>query len=149
KHRLKQKLFKSILDKTSDNKQKVTRLDYLHEIQQKYTVATILMAKFERESAIELLEKTLPISEKYEHTVFTLLIARLLLFHYSFSTPNRYKMTKYRTLLENHSELFDAENKMYIYNAEISHIYILNRSGFTEKNKQFLEEYFHKIVEIH
>ncbi|MFZ1706031.1 MAG: hypothetical protein WAT79_16920 [Saprospiraceae bacterium] len=149
KTRLHQDLYNRILIDSGKKENVNNRLNQLFEIQRKFIVASILNEKNERVVSIKMMEKLFKQSTKWDYTLYTMLISKVLFAHYAFIEPNKYKMQQYKSAFEDSEQLFIFENKINTINAEISHLYQLNRSGFINKNLEILKKMMQDVISIH
>lgn len=149
KTRLNQELFDRILVDSGKKENISNRLNQLFDIQRKFIVASILNEKNERILSIKMFEKIFKQCLKWEYTFYTMMISRTLYAHYSFFEPNRYKMHLYKTALQDSEKLLVYENKIFSVNAEISHLYQVNRSGLTNKNLETFKNLMKDVMDIH
>ncbi|MBK8078934.1 MAG: hypothetical protein IPK25_00815 [Saprospiraceae bacterium] len=149
KSRLQQDLFNRILIESGKKENISNRLNQLFDIQRKFIIASILNEKNERALFIKIMEKLYKQSVKWEYTLYSMLISKNLYAHYAFYEPNKYKMHLYKEAFKQNEKLLVLENRIYTINAEISHVYQLNRSGFVHKNLEFLKDYMDEVIQIH
>lgn len=149
KTRLYQELFDRILVDSGKKENINNRLNQLFDIQRKFIVASVLNEKNERVLSIKMYEKIFKECIKWEYTFYTMMVSRTLYAHYSFFQPNRYKMQLYKSALEESEKLLVFENKIFSINAEISHLYLVNRSGLTSKNLELFKHLMKDVLDIH
>jgi hypothetical protein len=58
-------------------------------------------------------------------------------------------MLLYKKAFEDNEKMLQIENKVYSINAEISHLYLNNRSGLTNKDLKLFESLMRDLLEIH
>jgi hypothetical protein len=149
KSRLQQDLFNRILIESGKKENVSNRLNQLFDIQRKFIIGSILNEKNERALFIKIMEKLYKQSVKWEYTLYSMLISKNLYAHYAFYEPNKYKMQQYKNAFVENEKILHFENRIYSINAEISHLYQLNRSGFVHKNLELMTMLMEEVIQIH
>lgn len=149
KNRLYQELYNKILIDSGRKENINNRLNQLFDIQRRFIVASLLQEKNERSVSIKMYEKLFKQCEKWDYTPYKYLISRVLYSHFAYVEPNRYKMQVYKEEFEKSEILFIKENRIYSINAEISHMYQMNRSGMVQKNLEILKVLMVDVIKIH
>ncbi|HQV97955.1 MAG TPA: hypothetical protein PLE29_09840 [Saprospiraceae bacterium] len=116
---------------------------------EKISLVSLLLLKshYRRESVI-LFEKVLKLSKKLYFPDITIKQLTVLLNHYGFVEPDKARMMKILNEMDYYSEMHTAELYVRKANAIISHMYVMNKGGFSQKQLRTINEYVTESIKI-
>lgn len=147
KYRLKQRLINTIFF-IDVNKPSFDETQKAYYSSQRYVNAVdILLGRGARKTAIDIAEKSLRITMKFEFTDLSLNLLRRLTRHYTIMEHNPKKMVKYNTLFDDYMDVWEAEALAEKYYTRLQ-MYSIQNAIITDTIKQEGKKYSRKLEQF-
>lgn len=128
KNKLKRRLTQGVLLLDLNEPQYSSRQNAYLECSKKWATVSILLAKNAKKIGIDICQKLLKQTIKYEFTELTVSSLRLLRLHYSTVEPDLKKFEEYHIQIKKYKELWRLENLAEGYYSELVINYLNNKS---------------------
>jgi hypothetical protein len=128
KNKLKKRLIQGIFMIDLNEPLYSSRQNAYLECSKKWAAASILMAKNAKKIGIDICEKLLKQTIKFEFTELTISTLRFLRLHYSTVEPDLKKFEEYHTQIKTYKEIWQLENKAEGFYSELVINYLNNKS---------------------
>lgn len=105
-----------------------------HQVGKFYVAINLLLERSARPTAINIAEKVILVSKRFDFSEYTLLIARYLRSHYAYLNPNRKKYLHYNKIVEHALNCVNSEVLVEDIYSNYSYLANTSNSSLTKEN---------------